>query len=61
MGFDSEENYLSHTCEKSGYQPTEPENLGEEFEAISNAAIARGNEKSRQKMNGEQRPKLVYQ
>ncbi len=40
--FETEEQYLEHTCEKTGFNPTQPENLGEEFALISKAAIDRG-------------------
>lgn len=40
--FDNEAGYLDHTCDASGYKPTDPENLGEGFAAVSAAALARG-------------------
>lgn len=42
LGFDTEEEYLDHKCEKSGFTPREPENLGPGFEAVSQAAQERG-------------------
>lgn len=43
--FDSEQGYLDHKCEVTGFTPTEIEHQGEEFKAISEAAIARGEAK----------------
>ncbi len=40
--YKTEVEYLAHKCEKSGFKPTEPENLGEEFKLVSEAALARG-------------------
>jgi len=40
----STEEYYEHEC-ASGFKPTEPENLGTEFKAISEAAIKRGAER----------------
>ena len=28
-GFATEEEYLAHTCEKTGYKPTQPEHTGQ--------------------------------
>lgn len=39
--FATEAEYLAHVC-KSGVTPTDPENLGPEFKAISEAALKRG-------------------
>lgn len=36
------EEYLDHTCEKTGFKPTEPEHLGERFAKVSEAALKRG-------------------
>lgn len=44
-GFDTEKQYLEHKCAKTGFKPTEPENLGEGFAKISEAAIKRGEER----------------
>lgn len=47
--FDSEKGYLNHTCEASGFRPTNPKHLVNtttpEFEAVSDAALRRGEEK----------------
>jgi hypothetical protein len=40
--FATEQEYLDHKCEKTGFQPTDPRHLGEEFKAVSEAAVARG-------------------
>jgi DNA-directed RNA polymerase subunit RPC12/RpoP len=40
--FTAEEEYLEHTCSETGFTPQEPENLGEEFKTISEAALKRG-------------------
>lgn len=40
--FDSEETYLEHTCESSGFTPQEPEHLGEDFTLVQHAALLRG-------------------
>lgn len=40
--FQNEDQYLDHVCEVSGFTPRDPENLGEGFKAVSDAAIARG-------------------
>lgn len=42
LQFDSEAEYLSHVCAEMGVQPTQPEAMGPNHEAISNAALARG-------------------
>jgi predicted nucleic acid-binding Zn-ribbon protein len=43
--FATEQEYLDHVCPKSGVTPKDPENLGEEFKAISEAALKRGEER----------------
>lgn len=45
-GFATEELYLEHTCSTTGFKPTEPENLGEGFAAIQEAALERGAERA---------------
>lgn len=40
--FATEQEYLDHTCEKSGVTPKDSENLGEEFKTISEASQKRG-------------------
>lgn len=40
--FGSEQEYVEHLCKVTGVQPTNPEHLGPEFQAISQAALARG-------------------
>ena len=44
--FKSLEGYLDHECKKTGYKPTQAENLGEDFKAISEAALQRGNKRA---------------
>jgi len=39
--FKTEKEYLDHVC-VSGFKPTQPENLGEQFIKISEAALKRG-------------------
>lgn len=41
--FSTEGEYLDHEC-SSGFTPKDPENLGPEFQAVSEAALARGEE-----------------
>lgn len=41
--FDTAEQYLDHTCNRTGFQPTDPRHLGEDFAKVSEAALARGN------------------
>lgn len=43
--FKSEAEYLAHKCEKTGVAPTDPKSMGENYEAIQNAALARGEAK----------------
>ena len=43
--FDSEEKYVAHTCPETGVTPADPENLGPEFAAVSEAALKRGEER----------------
>jgi hypothetical protein len=40
--FATEEEYLGHVCEVTGFTPRDMEHQGEDFKAISDAAIARG-------------------
>ena len=41
----TEDEYNSHTCPGTGFTPQQPEHLGEEFIAISESAVARGEER----------------
>lgn len=43
--FTSENAYLNHQCNATGFTPTDPAHLGPEFEAIQKAALARGEER----------------
>lgn len=43
--FNSEQAYLDHTCPSSGTTPTDPANLGEDFQAVSDAALQRGEDR----------------
>lgn len=47
--FKSEQSYLDHECRETGYTPTEPEHQGEDFAAVSAAAVARGEAKKGKK------------
>lgn len=49
--FSQESFYLHHICPKTGFSPIQPEHLGPEFPAISQAALARG--KTRKVMEGK--------
>lgn len=40
--FSTEDQYLDHVCPSTGFTPRDPENLGEDFKAISEAALERG-------------------
>lgn len=40
--FDSEDAYLNHTCEVTGFQPTKPQHHGEQFVRQSIEALKRG-------------------
>lgn len=42
MGFATEALYLAHQCAATGFKPTEPQSMGEDFEAIQDAALVRG-------------------
>jgi hypothetical protein len=41
-GFSTEEAYLKHKCQKTGFKPTQAGHLGKDFEEVSKAALARG-------------------
>ena len=43
--FATDQEYLDHECPETGFKPTDPENLGEEFKAVQEAALKRGAEK----------------
>lgn len=43
--FDSEEEYCNHECKETGFKPTDIEHQGEEFKAVSEAALKRGEER----------------
>lgn len=43
--FPSHEDYLQHTCEKSGLKPTEPGYAGRHFAKIQEAALKRGDDR----------------
>lgn len=44
--FVSDEEYLDHKCELTGFNPTEPEHHGAHFKKIQEAALRRGEEKN---------------
>ena len=46
-GFDSDEEYCGHTCEKTGVTPADPEHQGPEFIAIAESARKRGEERKK--------------
>lgn len=46
--FETEQEYLDHVCVK-GVTPKDPKNLGGEFEAVSKAALQRGEAKKKAK------------
>ena len=45
VGFATEQEYLDHVCPKTGFKPTQPEHLGEQFKKISEAALKRGEDR----------------
>jgi hypothetical protein len=46
----SEQEYLDHTC-KTGFKPTDPEQMGEGFATIQEAALARGEERKTEEVH----------
>lgn len=42
IAFDSEQGYLDHTCAATGFTPTDPQHLGEDFALVQEEALARG-------------------
>ena len=40
--FETEDQYLDHECPATGFTPRDPEHLGDDFKAVSEAALARG-------------------
>ena len=42
LGFPTAEAELAHVCEVTGVTPTDPRSMGENFEAIQQAALERG-------------------
>lgn len=49
--FKDEAAYLDHVCETTGFKPSNPEHLGPDFAAASEAALKRGEERK-----GEEKP-----
>lgn len=49
--FDSEEAYNGHTCPETGVTPADPEHHGEEFLAVQEAALKRGEERKGEKVH----------
>jgi hypothetical protein len=43
-----EQEYLDHKCSATGFAPTQPEHLGEEFAAVSTEAVKRGEERKKE-------------
>lgn len=46
LGFETPELELDHTCEVTGAKPTEPESMGANWQAIQEAALARGEQEA---------------
>lgn len=46
--FETEEAYLAHTCEVTGFTPTDPMHLGEDFALVQQAALERGEERQQE-------------
>lgn len=57
--FETEVDYLNHTCNSSGFKPTQIENLGEAFMAASVAALARGEKRSELEKEGKTREEAI--
>lgn len=49
--FATEAEYLDHTCEATGFNPTQAEHLGEDFAAIQEAALKRGADRAGEKVH----------
>ena len=45
LSFGSEKEYNEHVCKVTGFNPTQPEHLGERFKRVSEAALKRGSER----------------
>jgi len=45
LKFATEQEYLDHTCGVTGVTPKDSENLGEDFKAIQESALKRGEER----------------
>ena len=45
--FGTVDEYLDHECENTGFTPRDPEHLGEDFQAVSQAALERGEEQKK--------------
>lgn len=52
----TEDEYNTHKCTGTGFTPQEPEHLGPEFMAISEAAIARGEERKNEDVHPADAP-----
>lgn len=50
QNFSTEQEYLQHTCVKTGHTPQDVEHFGPEFAAISAEAQARGAERAAQEV-----------
>ncbi len=42
--FGSEKRYLDHTCKTTGVTPRDPESMGNDYAAVQDAAVERGQE-----------------
>lgn len=56
--FNTEEDYLGHKCPSTGFTPTQPEHLGPEFKAISEAALARGATRVGEEVHPSEAPEI---
>ena len=58
LEFDTHEAYLEHTCEKTGFKPTDPKHLGKAFESISKVALERGQARKDAEAGVEPQPQV---
>lgn len=42
LQYETKQEYLEHTCEVTGYKPTEPEHYGKHYHLIQEKALERG-------------------
>ena len=57
IDYANKKDYLAHVCEVSGFNPTQPEHSkatnDADIEAVSNAALARGNKRKELESQGK--------